>query len=57
MTVMIQNNTHLTLIIMFALLYAAIVYVFTVFQDTQQSVTCVLYQTDKLLISSGANDG
>ncbi|KAK7103220.1 denticleless protein homolog [Littorina saxatilis] len=25
--------------------------------DTQQSVTCVLYQRDNLLISSGANDG
>ena len=27
------------------------------FQDTQQSVTCVLYQTDNILISSGAMDG
>ena len=27
------------------------------FQDTQQSVTCVLYQTDNILVSSGAMDG
>ncbi|KAL8567691.1 hypothetical protein ACOMHN_008999 [Nucella lapillus] len=26
-------------------------------KDTQQSVTCVLYQTDNVIISSGANDG